>query len=213
MLAEAAVGAGLVLFGLVVKDDSVARAVVMCIHLVNTFLLLAAVALTALWAGDVPLPRWRPGAGVLLAGLGAMLLVGASGAIAALGDTLFPARDLAEGLAQDASPTAHVLLRLRVLHPILALGAAVLVAVAASSGWSERAAGARKAALALLVLFGAQLVAGLVNVALLAPVWMQLVHLLLADLAWLALVVLAARVLAVAPEPPPAGEPAVRLAA
>jgi cytochrome c oxidase assembly protein subunit 15 len=37
-----------------------------------------------------------------------------------------------------------------------------------------------------------QLLAGLVNVFLLAPVWLQIVHLLLADLLWIALVLLAA---------------------
>ena len=37
-----------------------------------------------------------------------------------------------------------------------------------------------------------QLIAGAVNIALLAPVWMQIVHLLLADLLWIALVILLA---------------------
>ena len=45
-------------------------------------------------------------------------------------------------------------------------------------------------ALALLQLGG-----GLLNVALLAPVWMQIVHLLLADLLWIAFVLLAVRAL------------------
>jgi len=44
-----------------------------------------------------------------------------------------------------------------------------------------------------------QLLAGLVNLVLLAPVWMQLVHLLLADLLWIVLVLLAAATLAAAP--------------
>ena len=46
-----------------------------------------------------------------------------------------------------------------------------------------------------MVQFGA----GLLNLVLLAPVWMQIVHLLLADVVWVALVLLAARALALAP--------------
>jgi heme A synthase len=40
-----------------------------------------------------------------------------------------------------------------------------------------------------------QVVAGVVNVVLLAPVWMQLLHLLLADVLWITLVLLGAVVL------------------
>ena len=45
----------------------------------------------------------------------------------------------------------------------------------------------------------AQVVAGFVNVLLLAPVWMQMVHLLLADALWIAFVILAASALAASP--------------
>ncbi|MBI5549087.1 MAG: COX15/CtaA family protein, partial [Deltaproteobacteria bacterium] len=121
MALEALLGAGLVLFGLVAKDTSLARGVVMPIHLVNTLLLLAAFALTAWWASggaDFKL-RGQGGLGlVLLVGLLGMLALGASGAITALGDTLFPASSLAEGWRQDVSPAAHFFLRVRILHPV-----------------------------------------------------------------------------------------------
>ncbi len=94
IMVEALIGAGLVKFGLVAKNDSVARAVVLAIHLTNTFMLLAALALTAWWASGGA--RLRLGARVgasrwLLAGsLVGVLLLGVSGAVAALGDTLAP---------------------------------------------------------------------------------------------------------------------------
>jgi len=94
MLTEAAVGAGLVLFRLVADNASMARALFMAVHLVNTFLLLACLALTAhfLSGGRPVRVSSRPGvAGVLAAGFAGLLLAGVSGAIAALGDTLFPA--------------------------------------------------------------------------------------------------------------------------
>jgi cytochrome c oxidase assembly protein subunit 15 len=203
ILTEAAVGAGLVLLHLVGENESVARALFMAVHLVNTFLLLAALSLTAHWCGsDAPLRRdalRRDGwvFGVAFVGL---LLVGVSGAIAALGDTLYPARSLLEGLAQDLSPTTSLLVRLRVLHPLLAVaGSAAVVFVAARVLLATREPVSRGWAWAAAALATAQIVVGLLNVALLAPVWMQIVHLLLADALWIALVLLAARALALAP--------------
>jgi heme A synthase len=196
ILSEAAVGAGLVLFRLVADDESVARALFMAVHLVNTFVLLACLTLTAHWCAAEARPRvsWRQAWPIGLAAL-ALLLVGTSGAIAALGDTLYPARSLLGGLAQDVSPTAHVLVRLRILHPFLALAGAALVGLVAARV-IRRKDGAQRAAWAVALLALAQLLAGLANVALLAPVWMQVVHLLLADLLWIAFVLMAVRSLA-----------------
>jgi len=203
ILSEAAVGAGLVLFRLVADDESVARALFMSVHLMNTFVLLACLTLTAHFCSADARPRlaashsW-PFAGAALA----LLLVGTSGAIAALGDTLYPARSILGGLAADFSPTAHVLVRLRVAHPLLACLGAVAVGLAAGRVLRTTAdPPSRRAAWAVTGLLLLQLMAGLVNVALLAPVWMQLVHLLLADLVWIAFVLLAVRPLSL-PEPP-----------
>ncbi|GMU65590.1 MAG: hypothetical protein AMXMBFR36_18640 [Acidobacteriota bacterium] len=188
---EALLGAGLVLFELVAENASAARAVAMAAHLVNTFLLLGALALTARAAADHPAPRLaaRPRtAAAWLATLALVAIAGASGAVAALGDTLFPARDLAHAIEQDLSPTAHALLRLRLAHPALAALAAA-AALALAGRWTlSRPAGASwpRAVVALTLV---QVVVGVVNVALLAPVALQLVHLLLADLLWIALVV------------------------
>ena len=200
MLTEAAVGAGLVLFKMVADNPSLARAWWMAVHLINTFLLVAAMALTAWWAGGRERLTWkRQGlTGWLLGGsLVGVLVLGVSGAIAALGDTLFPATSLAEGFRQDLSPTAHVLLRLRVLHPVLAVVVGALVVFSAGMVARLRPSSAvRRAAWTLGVLYGLQLLAGLVNLVLLAPVWMQLVHLLLADAVWIVLVRLSAAGLA-----------------
>jgi heme A synthase len=208
ILIEAAVGAALVLFRLVAANESVARALFMAGHLANTFLLLASLTLTAHWcATDAPLRRdvmaregWVLGLGALV-----LVLVGKSGAVAALGDTLYPAQSLLGGLAQDLSPTGHVLVRLRLAHPALAVAGALLVALAASrvlQAASEPAA--RRAAWTAAGLALLQVAGGLLNVALLAPVWMQVLHLLLADLLWIAFVLLAVRALS---RPGPAAPP------
>jgi len=191
MLVEAGVGAAIVLLKKVGQDDSVGRAVIMAIHLCNTFLLLGANLVTARWAAGAAAVRLRgQGAPALLVGLNLVLLLalGASGAVTALGDTLFPAGTLAEGIAQDLSPTAHILIRLRVFHPLGAvLVAGFTAVVAVTVGFGARPA-ARRAGGVVLGLFALQLTVGLINLALLAPVWAQLTHLLLADAVWLSVV-------------------------
>jgi heme A synthase len=126
-----------------------------------------------------------------------MLVLGMSGAVTALGDTLFPVSSLAEGEAQTFSESAHLFVRLRIWHPTLAVvvGAVVVVAalLAARRGREELT---RRAADAAIVLFAVQLAVGVVNVWLLAPVGLQILHLLLTDLIWIALVLLAASVFA-----------------
>ncbi len=205
MLSEAAVGAGLVLFGLVAKDTSLARGWVMSVHLINTMMLLASLALTAWWAsGNADLELAGQGGlrTLLLAAVAGFLALGVSGAITALGDTLFPATSLEDGLRQDLSASAHLFLRLRMLHPFLAVAAGLLVAAAAVGAAVKRPSPAtRKLSNSLVILFVFQLCAGMVNLMLLAPVWLQLVHLLLADLVWLALVLLAAAALSLKPAP------------
>jgi len=201
MLTEAGVGAGLVLFALVAENESMARALFMAVHLANTFLLLAAMTLTARWLEDRPVGLSVDGRGGRAAILGALavglVVVGISGAVAALGDTLFPAASLAHALAQDLSPTSHALLRLRVIHPSLAVVVAFALMVVAPRlpiEDGDRHAFGPGSRVALLA--GLQVGLGSLNVLLLAPVWLQLVHLLVADLLWIALVLLAAAALA-----------------
>ncbi|MCS7079983.1 MAG: COX15/CtaA family protein [Chloracidobacterium sp.] len=204
ILIEALIGALLVKLELVAENRSVARAVYMSVHLVNTFLLLGALTLTAYWISGFRPPRLigqgtKPG--LLAAALVSALVVGVTGAIAALGDTLFPASSLAQGIREEFSSLSHFTVRLRWLHPVAALAAsAVIVAVAVklrSSVTTTRAANA------VVAIVSAQFALGVINVWLLAPIWMQLVHLFFADALWVALVWLAATALADATEPVP----------
>jgi heme A synthase len=212
MVGEALIGAGLVLFGLVAHDESAKRVLSICLHLANTFLLLASTALTAWWAsGGAPVRLGGQRAVVWTMGtlLVAMLVVGATGAVTALGDTLFPPASLAAGLAQDfAAPTTgvHVLVRLRTIHPLFAATTGTAIVVAGGVVRALRPARAVRllshAAAALVV---AQVAVGLLDVATLAAVWIQLVHLVLADAVWIAVVLTAAASLGVAPRSAPSG--------
>jgi heme A synthase len=196
ILTEALIGAGLVLFEYVAQNKSIARAFWMSGHLINTFLLLAAISLTAWWGRDGAAIRlkWARGSALAFAGCFAgMFVLGISGAIAALGDTLFPARSLAEGLQQDFSETASILLRLRIWHPLIAILVGTgLIAIALYSRSRPLNSDVRRFSGALIALVFVQLGAGLMNLLLLAPIWMQLTHLVLSNLVWIALVLLGA---------------------
>ncbi|MEM9727978.1 MAG: COX15/CtaA family protein [Myxococcota bacterium] len=195
MTTEALVGAGLVLFRMVADNPSTARAGWMSAHLINTFLLLASLTWLAVSAWREAGVRWPADSRtrVLFGGAaGLLLLAGISGAVAALGDTLFPFETLEEALAADLSPTSHAFLRLRVWHPVLAiLGSAYLLWLAGTLFRKGQSRDQRVPLVSLASLALIQLAVGFINVALLAPVWLQLVHLLIADGIWIALTVLA----------------------
>ena len=200
MLTEAALGAGLVLFEYVAENKSIGRAWWMSGHLINTFLLVAMLALTAWTAstGEQARPRGQGSLNwVFVAAILGTLILGISGAITALGGTLFPVTSLAEGLRLDLSPTSHLFIRLRFYHPFIAAAVSGLLIVTALCARTWR--GSKKTnglSVLLMALILTQMTAGLANLLLHAPIWLQMVHLLLADLIWIALVLLAFTALA-----------------
>lgn len=203
ILSEAAIGAGLVLFQRVADDTSTSRGYWISGHLINTFLLLAALVLTARF---VSAPRWAPAPGFAHAlgatfsalargwpailAVAALLATGISGAIAALGDTLFKATSLGEAIAQDFSPESHIFLRLRILHPFIAVigGGLILLLAYRMVVRNQVNPPVRRRGQWLAGLVIAQWFLGLVNLVLLAPTWLQIVHLLVADLIWMTLI-------------------------
>ena len=199
MVTEAALGAALVLFELVAHDASAKRGLSVSLHLVNTFFLLASTALTAWWASGFAPARIR-GQGLAawstLLPIGAMLLVGSSGALTALGDTLFPSASMASGMAEDFAPRAHLFIRLRALHPLLATMTAAMIVVAGGVTRSCRPTRTVSVVSRITIsLAVVQIAGGFVDMLSLAPVWIQLVHLVLADAVWIALVLTAAAAL------------------
>ncbi|MBX7220532.1 MAG: COX15/CtaA family protein [Blastocatellia bacterium] len=198
IVVEAGIGAGLVLLRLVGEDQSVGRAVYLCVHLINTFLLLGALGLTAWWVSGGK--RFRTvGQGMMTklfwVGMGALMLLGTTGAIAALGDTLFPAKSFMHGLSQDFSATSHFLLKLRVIHPFLAIAVGIyLVSLAGYALHKNKRKAVNICAMLLIAMVLIQLVVGMMNLALLAPTALQMVHLFFADAVWVMFVLLSAAV-------------------
>jgi cytochrome c oxidase assembly protein subunit 15 len=184
LLVEALLGALLVKLGYVTGNRSNGRVVMLAIHFTNTLLLLGSMTVSAWLLSGRRIGRITSLGWLTVA---ATIAVGVSGSLAALGDTLFPTTSLRAAFAQDISASSPMILRLRGVHPLCVAVAAVLVLilVAKSRGGSQAAAQLGRAVVALLVL---QIVAGVVDLALLAPWWMQLLHLLLADMYWIAVV-------------------------
>lgn len=191
VIAEALIGAAIVLYEWVAEDASIARAISVPLHLVNTFLLLAALTLTAWFlSGGGELQRRGPARRRLMAGAVCLVAIAATGAVTALADTLFPSTSLSQGLAADFSTTEHFLTRLRILHPLLAVGV-----VAAALFVSRGRAGPQASGRRLVLLSVMQLGLGLANIGLGTPLWLQLLHLGVADAIWISYVWLAAQVL------------------
>lgn len=197
---EGLIGARLVLTGNTAETLTPERPFLMAGHLTNTFILLAFLSLTAWLAsgGEKLNFNYRPKTLLLLAsGILGILLIGISGSIAALSSMIFPPTTLLEGVARDFSETSHVLLRLRIIHPIasLAIGAYLIFLAKRLKSKTEENPKIIYWSNILGVLVSTQFAAGALTLLIHAPILMQIVHLLLADLVWIIFVLLSANVL------------------
>jgi len=192
---EALLGALLVLVDhLGGLDQSRAHALFLCLHFGNTLFLLGALALTARWLsnscsrfGFARTPNQMIATGL---GLVSVMVIGMTGSLASLGDTMFPADSLRHAVLQDFSSSSPTLLRLRVLHPIAVVIGSLYVLWLLQTFWRKPE---RSAWMSLLpVTLTGQIALGAMNVILLAPVWLQMTHLLVAEIFWILLVLASA---------------------
>jgi len=193
---EALLGALLVLFEHVGQDRSAGRVLFLCAHFGNTLLLLGALALTAHWLADgrrFSVVKNRAEIAAVGFGLLATMCIGITGSLAALGDTLFPATSLRASLIQDFS-SGNVLLRLRFLHQAAAVVGAMFVLWIILRSPKRDGRVSTQVLILAGVLIG-QIGLGILNVLLLAPVWLQLVHLLVAELFWVLVALASANLL------------------
>lgn len=187
VVVEALLGAATVLFELTGDNVSTARGIMVAAHLVNSMLLIGALSGTMVLAGKRP-PAWplklsqQPLLTTVFGlGLALMLVLMFSGGIAAMGNTMFPSENLAEGVAMDFDQESHPLVRLRILHPIIAVSVGVFLFIALGFARSNKpVAEGRVLAQVLFGVYVVQLVVGAVNFAMLAPIVLQLLHLSLA---------------------------------
>ena len=198
VIIEGLLGAGLVLTGNTAENLTPERPLWMAAHLINTFILLAFMTLTARYAsGGRPIyfQGEQKHLAAIVIGIAAIFLVGISGSVAALSSMIFPSGTIAEGMAMDFSPTSNMLLRLRLLHPITAILSSVFLIFL--TGWLARQTGNQRSVtrwsniLAILIL--CQIAFGAATLLTLAPIVMQLGHLFFADAIWISFVMLAGK--------------------
>jgi heme A synthase len=190
LIIEALLGAATVLFGLTGENTTVARGIMVASHLVNSLLLMGSLTLTLVYARKNAPANPKIGQQGLLStvlgiGLISMLVLMFSGGIAAMGNTMFPSESLGQGLAADFDPESHPLIRLRILHPLIAISVGVYLFLSLGLGWwLKPVAEAKRVAQALFYVYLTQLVVGMANLAFLAPTVLQIIHLALAVLAF-----------------------------
>lgn len=188
-LVEGAIGAALVKFGLVAQNDSVGRAGVMAFHVVSTFILVGSIATTALLAGGARKFTWKDqgalGAGVLI-GFASLIFLGVSGAVSALGHTLKPVSNVLGAAIQSDS---HWMIRLQPLHPLIATAIGLYLLLLGGLMIHLRPIDAvRKSVQVLIAVYALQILVGLLSIGLKAPIWLQMIHLALADVCFLSFV-------------------------
>ncbi|MCB2179957.1 COX15/CtaA family protein [bacterium] len=192
IIIEGMLGRLLVVQDWVADNVSIIRAVVVAVHLVNTYILLLTLTITA-WKANLKIevsPRKNKRANTLVGiGLGSAIIFSAMGAVTALGDTLFPAEALFTGVPHDLEGAGRFLVQLRVIHPILAILTAgylsFVVWYLLNQGLGGRVERRGKW---LVGVIAVQVMAGGFTVLTLAPLFMQILHLLLADVFWISLV-------------------------
>jgi cytochrome c oxidase assembly protein subunit 15 len=193
-ITEALLGAKLVLFKLVGSNDSVFRLFAMSLHQINSMLLTGSVALVVLYGSGLlkspssTAPTAVKSAPLHTAFLFLLLLVAVTGGFAALSSTLFPSSSLLQGLQTDFAPDAHYLLRLRISHPVLAtlIGGSLALYFWLRSQ-QEKNNVRRKATLQVGLILVLGVLFGYITLFSLAPLWMKIVHLLIAHLVWITL--------------------------
>jgi len=193
LVIEALLGAALVLYGWVDADISTGRLVVVPLHLINTFLLLGALAATAWWGSGFPAPsghadrstkRW-----LIIGGL-VVIVLGATGTLNALADTVFPSESVVGNLSEKFGPTAPLLSKLRIIHPVLAITGGLFVGWIATSLSRRATPRSKRLSSAIVIIIFSQFFVGIANIYLLTPLYMQVIHLMVADILWIAYVFL-----------------------
>jgi heme A synthase len=198
LVLEALLGAALVLFGWVDADISAGRLVVVPLHLINTFFLLGSLAVTAWWGSGFPAPSHQADKStkrLLIMGGFVILVLGATGALNALADTVFPSDSVVGDLSEKFGPTAPLLSNLRIVHPIVAIAGGLLIGWIATSLSRHGNPRSKRLSGAVVIIVFSQFFIGIANIFLLTPLSMQVIHLMVADVLWIAYVFLWASLL------------------
>jgi len=194
LIIEILLGAALVLFGWVEEDASWGRVFADSFHVVNTFMLVGAVALVAHFAAghrgfrvDTSLRRDR----YLLFAVVIVVAVAITGTLNSLADTLY----FSDQVDVDETPIAALLVTIRGIHPAVAIGGGVIALYLVHQVSARQPGQAENLGMAIQGVIALQFLVGIFNIVLLTPLETQIVHLTLADALWLLLLIFSAHTL------------------
>jgi cytochrome c oxidase assembly protein subunit 15 len=192
MVAEALLGAALVLKGLVGENATIFRLVIMTLHQMNSLLLTGSTVIFATVTDPRNSPlnltlSWKK---LFSSGKNGIIfmMIPATGAWAALANTLFPSQNLEEGFKKDLNFDTPWILKLRIIHPLLALSLGFYLVFIFFKKSEATEGKTSQSALLVAGAFSIALIFGTLTLLFLSPVWMKLVHLTLAQLVWISLV-------------------------
>lgn len=202
--ASALIGRILVIARWVTHDKSAGRAITMPLHLMNNFLLLGSLACVAYWLAGGLRPSLnkaqkddRQLKSALVWSFSSLFILGATGAVSALGKTAFEhelagAKSFAERMWLHVGPDANPLLKGGVVHPLIATSVGLLILWMCGLVSQYRPSPeVKKWARISVGLYVAQMAVGVLNLAVSAPIAMQIAHLAVAIANWVALVMMA----------------------
>ena len=176
-ISEALIGARLVLAGLTGSNTSPVRMLTMNLHLLNSLLLVS--SLFVCWRFSIGRRfsfSWQSFTPILV-----FLMIAVFGSVSSLASSLFPSHSLWEGLALDFNPESPWLIRLRLLHPLLALilGGAFLYYCFFKDKPEQGDKAQTCSRKIFIICLCLLLLSGLMNLLLLSPVFLKLTHLLI----------------------------------
>jgi len=192
LIVESLLGAGLVVFELVEDNDSIFRIIAISLHLLNTFILVALTALNAFFVSkpEIKITHLTLN-GAFKVILLSILVIGVSGAVTSLADTVYPPKTISVTMAEWVDPQAPLLQRLRPYHPFIAglLGLGILGYL--NQFFQPKSVWGRNLRKWIHILILIQFGLGSLNIILHVPLALQILHLLFADLIWIAAIYLA----------------------
>ena len=171
---EALIGAVLVTQGLTGQNSSLLRMLILNLHLLNSLSLVACLVFCYRYSIHSQKINFKK----ILYFAVPFILIALTGSISSLANTLFPSSSLIQGWMMDWSLSSPLLVRLRVLHPLIVLTSFLI------GGWILYQKKLFQVSyLFIFLILG--FVSGGITLFTLSPLLMKLLHLFLAYVIWI----------------------------
>ena len=185
LVTEILIGAMLVRFGWVEFDMSWGRVIVDSLHVLNTFFLVATLASSTQYKSGTYLSNYLKNTRTLIIAVIIFLIIAVTGALNSLADLLY----IESMPASQKNNIYNFLISVRALHPFIAITGGITIAYIFLT-FSDRllAIYQKKLIIIILATIGVQFFIGILNIFLMTPLIIQIIHLVLANILWISIV-------------------------